>query len=501
MPRSGGNSPRDESYSPLRSATTMAADTSVTASETSDGSVIETILKSERRNPVKQPWDPWLTKMGDLKGNSEVCACGSVYIGDDLFCYRCGCRRPVDIDQLPMHVGRMPEPPIEDVGERMIAWSEAYTQRREALTALKKENEEYAEKTAHAGVPFINPLSSDLTSDLKPISQRYKGLVWMKEFTLQRKRALLGEEKAEAYVLNPKINNRSKSLERGVEDLLKFRVKSQKKIDYKRQQKLQMQQAECTFQPILGTCNRRFAIAHQHKVHDRLYSDASQRKFNLKSEQDHYEADWKLANARDARSRSPKPPDVGAPKKKLPAPPEKLKHLMRSISADPKMSSVKFAGGTRTRSPPGSPSPSSRVGEGEDCQTPRTPSRVRGPRASAAVLPTKEEISMSNKKTRKRKPKGKGSPTRQSQLGADDKSNASRASSLDECGDEDEADYQRIRQWATHKSVWTGGHNVVKATNKYKSLLEKCQPDLGEDPSQPPRGKARSNSKMPSMTR
>ena len=50
---------------------------------------------------MKQPWDPWLTKMGDLKGNSEVCACGSIYIGDDLFCYRCGVRRPVDIDQLP----------------------------------------------------------------------------------------------------------------------------------------------------------------------------------------------------------------------------------------------------------------------------------------------------------------------------------------------------------------------------------------------------------------
>jgi len=482
----------------------MPADTSATASETSDSSSIGGIvLKSERRNPVKQPWDPWLTKMGDLKGNSEVCACGSVYIGDDTFCYRCGVRRPVDIDQLPMHVGRMPEPPIDDVGERMIAWSEAYTQRREALTALKKENEEYAEKTAHAGIPFINPLSSDLTTDLKPISQRYKGLVWMREFTLQRKRAQLGEEKAEAYVLNPQINNRSKSLERGVEDLLKFRIKSQKKTDFKKQQRIQQQMAECTFQPILGSCSRRFAIAHQHKVHERLYSDASQRKFNLKAEQDHYEADWKLANTRDARSGSPKPPNVAAPKKKLPAPPdEKLKHLMRSISADPKMSSVKFAAGTRTRSPPGSPSPSSRVADGDDPQTPRTPSRVRGPRASASVLPSKEEILMSNKKTRKRKPKGKGSPTRQSQSGADDKSNASRASSLDECGDEDEGDYQRSRLWATHKSVWTGGHNVVKATNKFKSLLEKCQPDLGEEnPDSPPRGKARSNSKMPSMTR
>merc|ERR1719253_874121 len=137
----------------------------------------------------------------------------------------------------------------------------------------------------------------------------------MKEFDLDRKREELGKKQAEAYILNPKINPYSKTLERGVEDLLKFGRRCERKIDGKKHEKLMEQMAQCTFQPSLMPCNRRCAIATGDNVHNRLYSHASQRQRSLEAERQAIEAEWKLSASRKARSRSPKPtpPEVTLP--------------------------------------------------------------------------------------------------------------------------------------------------------------------------------------------
>lgn len=118
------------------------------------------------------------------------------------------------------------------------------------------------------------------------------------------------------------------------------------------------------------------------------------------------DVEWKMANARKP-SRSPKPPSVAVPskdKKKMPAMPAPAKQFVRSLSAGPKMqSTVKFAGSAGPASPA-----ASRVGDGDESQTPKTPAYRRGPRASATVLPSKEELSMSQKKSKRRKVKKVG---------------------------------------------------------------------------------------------
>jgi hypothetical protein len=467
---------REASESPLRTATVPIPD--VSPSEFSEATVNDMAAVAARRHPPKAPWDPFLKKRGDLEGNSEQCGCGSVFIGADTFCYRCGCRRPVDVTPLPMHVGRMPEPPIDDVGERMIAWAEAYRQRREALTALKKENQDSADKLLHAGTPHINPLSHELASDMMPISERYKGLVRMKELQISRKRDEIGKEKAEAYKLTPRINAKSSNLERGVEDLLKFRRKRDQKVENRKHQKFQELMEECTFQPILGACNRRFAIAHQHKVHDRLYTDANQRRWTLKADQDHSEAEWKSTNSRKARTRSPK----SQPPKVKYTPPQKVKNklapqLARSKSQDPSTSKVRF----------GSSSPAPTKPPEDD--SPKIPNFRRGPRASAGVLPTKEELTMSRKKSARRRrnaPRGSSGSKRGSEVGGRLSRASSRASSI--CSSDD----GRRGQSKSFKSVWTGGQNVVTVTNQFKTLLERCQAGL-EDDSRPTSPQGRGN--------
>jgi hypothetical protein len=348
----------------------------------------------------------------------------------------------------------MPEPPIDDVGERMVAWAEAYRQRREALQQLKAENAENADKSAHTGVPHINPLSADLTADLKPISQRYKGLLWMREFTLEKRRDEIGKQKAEAYVLKPKINKASSNMERSVEDLLKFRRKRDQKIDFKKHAKYQEEVEECTFQPILAHCNRRFAIAHQHKVHDRLYTDASHRQWSLKAEQDAFHAEWKVAFTRkpNPRSRSPNPsrPSVE------PSP----------RSKDPKVTGIP---GTLLRKSHSTTSlPSRARGMTEEDGTPKG---RRGPRASAAVLPGKEELQgkKSSSRRRRKNPDGDGSPFRKS-LSA----RISLSTSKHSLTEEEEQELRRNRQY---RPCWTGGMNQVQVAPQFKTLLEKCQPN------------------------
>jgi hypothetical protein len=298
----------------------------------------------------------------------------------------------------------------------------------------------------------------------------------MKEFSLQLKRDELGKEKAEAYVLNPEINLRSLSLDRGVEDLFKFRRKRDQKVDNKKHQKLQELMEECTFQPMLHACNRRYAIAHQHKVHDRLYSDASARHWNLKQEQEAQDADWKLNNLRTARSRSPKPPDVPTPQKKI-----------KNANKEHLIERLKRGGGLeREKSRERSATSQSRQTRFDTTaeDTPKTPLSRRGPRASATVLPSKEEILTSRKKSGVRRRRAPS--TIQQRTSSIDKSISgllsSRASSRSPSHEADsDVDDSCLRRPVPQKSVWTGGHNTIMVTSQFKTLLERCQPGDGDE--------------------
>jgi len=362
----------------------------------------------------------------------------------------------------------------------MIAWAEAYRQRREALQALKKENMEAAEDIGHTGKPHINPLSHDLTADLKPIRERYKGLVWMKEFSLERKREQSGIEKAEAYTLTPQINPRSMSLERGIEDLLKFRRKRDQKVDNKKHQKHQELMEECTFQPMLLACNRRYAIAHQHKVHDRLHADASQRDLNLKTEQDSHDADWKLNNLRRARSRTPPPPDVPpARKKDCPTAREVLRErLQRAGGLERQLYDSPADRSRRERSATSQSRQTTIRFDAED--SPKTPLSRRGPRASATVLPSKDEILTSRKKSARRRQRGGGISAPQKNSSMDKSSGGFSGHGYSPSESDNDESCLRRRQVVPQKSVWTGGNNTIMVTSQFKTLLERCQPGEGE---------------------
>jgi len=437
--------------------TTMPEETP-SDSEASEG---QTNSRFTMRRRPKAPWDNMVSIKASWEGSPEQCGCGSIFVDSDTFCYRCGCRRPVDRAPRPVHVARMPEPPIDDVGDRMIAWAEAYRQRKAAMQSLKARNEDECEKAAHTGIPHVNPLSLDLTADLKPISERYKGVIWMKEFRLQRKRDEIGKEKAEAYVLNPEINPRSTNLERDVEDLTKFLKHRDHKVEVKRHKRFQEQMGECTFQPVLEACNRRSAIAHQHKVHDRLYSDASQRRIIQKADQNARHREWKAGTkARSGSADAPKADAAALKENKMPAAPPGFKQFMRSISMDPKiMGKVRVSSPKRERLTTAS----------GEVDTPSSPIFRKGPRASACVLPTKDEMPSSKKSGLARRRRD-GSMSRRSRSAT----LSPRFSGVDS-SDGPVAPRQQ------HKDAWTGGRNTVTATAEYVGLLQRCRPFEEDD--------------------
>jgi hypothetical protein len=426
----------------------------------SEASEEQTNSRFTKRRRPKVPWCNMVSIQVAWEGSPEQCGCGSIFVDDDTFCYRCGSRRPEDRAPRPVHVARMPEPPIDDVGDRMVAWAEAYRQRKVAMQSLKAQNEDECEKATHAGIPHVNPLSLDLTTDLKPISERYKGVIWMKEFRLQRKRDEIGKEKAEAYVLNPEINPRSTNLDRDVEDLTKFLKHRDHKVELKRHKRFQEQMQECTFQPILEACNRRSSIAHQHKVHDRLYADATQRTTNLKADQVARQREWKSGGgkARSGSSDAPKADAVAFKENKMPAAPPGFKQFMRSISMDPQiMGKVRVSSPKRERL-------TSAYGEADAPVISR-----RGPRASACVLPQQKDEIPSSKKSG-------GLSSRRNQDGS-----MSRSATLSPRFSGVDSSDGPVAPRQHHRLVWTGGRNTVTATAEYVGLLERCQPFEDDD--------------------
>jgi len=341
----------------------------------------------------------------------------------------------------------------------MVAWGKAYAQRREDLIAMRAEHQEAEDKHAHCGTPHVNPLSASLAADLKPIRDRYKGLVWMKNFTLENKRAEFGKEKAAAYVLKPTINPRSSSLERSIEDLHKFGQHRDHKIEYKKFIKAQEETKDCPFKPKMGYCAIRSGITHyatdgKTKVHDRLYTDAFQRRDAQKAEEEKAkrEEDQKKIyvskiEMRLARSRSPRPPQVSS----TPSPKPKTQ-LQRSRSLPASLSKGRL------------PAPS-------EAASPKTPRRKEPKRASAPVLPSKEELQGSQKK-KKRPERKRGSRARSGYL------NRARDGAESASQDEEE-EKKKVVRCMMHllPSAWTGGKNTVHVTPAFKTLLESLRDD------------------------
>lgn len=272
-------------------STTYTDSTSLASDRTQkkdDWPTSEEALKPLKRRLAKAPWDTLSLSKGVLKSNSEQCACGHVFRPDDSFCLRCGVRRPVEIKPLP-HVEHVRSPPIEDVVERLTACGQAYRRRKDTLKHLKRKNEAEARRQEHSGTPAINPLSHALAESLKPLSQRYKGVMCMKEDKVQQERERQAAESIMQYTGAPDILPKSKRLERSVDSLYRWKEKVERKTAAMRARSQDLEDAHCTFNPQVGRYSRRLASEHEEKngnqaVYQRLYNDAQFRSHTLQAE-------------------------------------------------------------------------------------------------------------------------------------------------------------------------------------------------------------------------
>jgi len=254
-----------------------------------DGPTLEEDFKPLTKHLAKVPWDSCLLSKRDLKSNNERCACGHMFRPDDSFCLRCGNRRPVDVKSLPQSVEPVRIPPIEDVCERLTACGEAYRQRKENLKLLKRKNEAEARRQEHSGTPAINPLSCTLAESVKPLSERYEGVLCVKENKLQRERERQAAESIMQYTGAPAILPKSKRLDRSVDSLYRWKEKVDRKTAAMRARSQDLEVADCTFNPHVGNYSRRLAMEHEERngnqaVHQRLYGDAQIRMFTLQAQ-------------------------------------------------------------------------------------------------------------------------------------------------------------------------------------------------------------------------
>lgn len=377
----------------------------------------------------KEPWDHSFAmklKPDDLKGNYEQCACGHIFELSDEFCFRCGNRRPPNERTFDYHIPKILNPNIKDVRQRLYTYMELYRERKEELRLLKIANEDAAKEQEHPGYPFINPTSAQLAADNLPISQRYEGLVWMKEYMLDIERAKKAKAVEQSATWKPSINRRSASLRRSVEDQYTWKLYVDKNTEGMRQRKLDREMEDCTFKPKIHGRSRRLAQEATHdQVHRRLYNDAGKRARDRQLEQDLYNKATKASFTprtwidHEPLQRSASAPHVSAkgskPRAKTPPPPNSKRSRPPSRSASPSSDRTILLShlvntrdlsksASKDRLPEGETTLRSVKFEGADSSAfaDRTPRRRAGPRASASLLPASKVEPSSPTRRRKR---------------------------------------------------------------------------------------------------
>jgi len=398
----------------------------------------------------------------------------------------------VSVKSLPLHVERLPAPPIDNVCDRLYEWAPAYRQRREDLQLLQQENESTANAQEHPGRPAINPLSSDLAKNLKPISERYKGIMWMKEFSLQRDREKRASDSIKSYTWRPDIHPKSKKLDRGITSLYRWKKKIDSRNEVMRQRKFELETVNCTFVPPLGATSRRLAANQEttgnQSVHDRLYVDAQKRRFAQDLERQaaahRFAACTKTGgkapakggktarSAGSSRSGSPKRGaglEKSASARSMPSAPPPASQVIRGLNAE-RGRGVKFSASASSPSLDGRAK--SRAVTPDSAREEKSPRSLRGPRASMAVLPRRDGEQESSRRRKWKKARtGQGSGSSRSVASGSTMGEGGKMTARSMIGDMDEDEYEMP------KSVWTGGSNTITIEAPYEDLLSQCAPD------------------------